>query len=238
MDTLTTPHVYTAICGVMADLASAGIGKDRKNAQQGFAFRGIDDVHNALAPVLVRHKLCMLPRVVSREATERQTKSGSAMFCVSLAVEFDLVSSVDGSRHVVAVSGEAMDSADKATNKAMSAAYKYAAIQAFCIPVEGTPDADAETPEPVRQKGREHHESWERDRAAFCAALGKMGGDFGYEHVADFCAAIHRPRPSAMDGKQRVALMTYLTSDRGRSDYLAWLNEGTIPTKHAAQPAK
>jgi hypothetical protein len=45
--------------------------------------------------------------------------------------------------------GEAMDSADKATNKAMSAAYKYAAFLAFCIPTEGDNDADATTPEPA-----------------------------------------------------------------------------------------
>jgi hypothetical protein len=40
-----------------------------------------------------------------------------------------------------------MDSGDKATNKAMSAAYKYAAFQIFAIPTEGNPDADAETHE-------------------------------------------------------------------------------------------
>jgi hypothetical protein len=38
-----------------------------------------------------------------------------------------------------------MDSADKATNKAMSAAYKYACLQTFCIPTEGDNDADATT---------------------------------------------------------------------------------------------
>jgi hypothetical protein len=41
--------------------------------------------------------------------------------------------------------GEAMDSGDKSSNKAMSAAYKYAAFQAFCIPTEGDNDADATT---------------------------------------------------------------------------------------------
>ena len=40
-----------------------------------------------------------------------------------------------------------MDSGDKATNKAMSAAYKYAALQTFCIPTEGDNDADATTHE-------------------------------------------------------------------------------------------
>lgn len=40
-----------------------------------------------------------------------------------------------------------MDSGDKATNKAMSAAYKYAAFQAFAIPTEGDNDADGSTHE-------------------------------------------------------------------------------------------
>jgi hypothetical protein len=77
--------------------------------------------------------------------TERTTKSGSALFYVVVGVDFDLVSAVDGSRHTVHVIGEAMDSADKATNKAMSAAYKYMAMQVFCIPTEGDNDADATT---------------------------------------------------------------------------------------------
>ena len=42
-----------------------------------------------------------------------------------------------------------MDSGDKATNKAMSAAYKYAAMQAFAIPTEGDNDADSTTHEVI-----------------------------------------------------------------------------------------
>jgi hypothetical protein len=51
-----------------------------------------------------------------------------------------------------------MDSADKATNKAMSAAYKYAAMQAFCIPTSGDNDADATSHEvaPRRQAPAAH----------------------------------------------------------------------------------
>jgi hypothetical protein len=40
-----------------------------------------------------------------------------------------------------------MDSGDKATNKAMSAAYKYACFQAFSIPTEAKEDADYQTHE-------------------------------------------------------------------------------------------
>ena len=140
------PHgVYEAIAAVMAEIGKAGISKDRKNTQQNYAFRGIDDVYNALSPLLAKHKLVVLPRVISRECVERVTTKGSTLFYVTLAMEFDLVCATDGSKHTVAVSGEAMDSADKATNKAMSAAFKYACMQVFCIPTEGDNDADATT---------------------------------------------------------------------------------------------
>ncbi len=138
-------NVYTAIAAVAADIATQGISKSRKNQQQGYSFRGIDDVYNVLAPILARHGLVILPRVLSRECVERQTAKGSALFYVTVEVEFDFVSANDGSKHTVKTFGEAMDSADKATNKAMSAAYKYAAMQAFCIPTEGDNDADATT---------------------------------------------------------------------------------------------
>lgn len=147
------PKVYEAIAEVMGELAKVGIGKTNKNAQQGYRFRGIDDVLNALAPMLWRAKLIMLPRVLTRSVTERETKSGGALFYVVLDVEYDFVSAIDGSEKTVRVVGEAMDSADKATNKAMSAAYKYAAIQAFCIPTEGDNDADATTHEPTARPG-------------------------------------------------------------------------------------
>jgi len=137
--------VYQAISAVMADLAVEGIGKDRKNEQQGYKFRGIDDVYNALSSTLSKNGLLMLPRVLSREVVERISAKGSVLFYVTVEAEFDLVASEDGSRHTIKTYGEAMDSGDKATNKAMSAAFKYAAMQAFCIPTEGDNDADATT---------------------------------------------------------------------------------------------
>ena len=76
---------------------------------------------------------------------ERSSKAGAALFYVTVEVEFDFVSAEDGSKHTVKTFGEAMDSGDKATNKAMSAAYKYAAFQAFSIPTESDNDADAST---------------------------------------------------------------------------------------------
>jgi hypothetical protein len=139
--------VYAAINKVQADLCKDGIGKDRKNQQQGYSFRGIDDMYNAIAPLLARHGLCILPRVTSRDVTERASKNGGVLFYVTVAMEFDFVAAEDASKHTVVMYGEAMDSGDKATNKAMSAAYKYACMQAFSIPTEGDNDADAHTHE-------------------------------------------------------------------------------------------
>lgn len=147
-----TPHVFAAINAVQTALAKEGITKDRKNQQQSYNFRGIDDVYNALCGLLAEHSLCILPSFTERTLVERESGQGKALFYVTLRGEFTLVSSKDGSSTKVSTYGEAMDSADKATNKAMSAAYKYACLQAFCIPTEGDNDADATTHEPVSRR--------------------------------------------------------------------------------------
>ena len=137
--------VYKAISNVAREMAETGIKKGSVNQQQGFMFRGIDAVYNALAPALVKHGLLILPRIIERTITERQTQRGGLLFYVVVKAEFEFVSVEDGSKHTVVTYGEAMDSGDKATNKAMSIAYKYAAFQTFCIPTEETAiDADAE----------------------------------------------------------------------------------------------
>ena len=138
-------EVYKAIAAVMAHMAKEGISKDRRNQQQGYNFRGIDDVYAALSPLLAKHGLTIIPRVRERVLVERINAKGNPLFYVTVHAEFDFVSAEDGSKHTAATFGEAMDSGDKATNKAMSAAYKYAAFMTFAIPTEGDNDADATT---------------------------------------------------------------------------------------------
>ncbi len=147
--------VYKAINAVQAALAKTGISKDRTNTQgSGYKFRGIDDVYNAIAPLLAEHGLCILPRMLARTCEDRLTKAGGNLFYVTVEAEFDVVSALDGSKHTIRTFGEAMDSGDKATNKAMSAAYKYAAFQMFAIPTEGDNDADGHTHELAGRQGR------------------------------------------------------------------------------------
>lgn len=139
--------VYKAIVAVQADLAKSGIAKDSENTFDRYKFRGIDAVYNHLSPLLAKHGLCILPRMLSRTCEERSSQKGGALFYVTVEAEFDFVCAEDGTKHTIKTFGEAMDRGDKATNKAMSAAYKYAAFQAFAIPTEGDNDADASTHE-------------------------------------------------------------------------------------------
>lgn len=155
---MTTQKVYQAISNVAKELIEkGGIGKEKPQKKDNkpvpygapdYAFRSIDQVYNALSPALVKNKLIILPRMIDRQVTERVTSKGSILFCVVVKGEFDFISTEDGSKITISTYGEAMDSGDKATNKAMSVAYKYAAFQAFCIPTEETTqDADTENHE-------------------------------------------------------------------------------------------
>ncbi|MGH7744163.1 MAG: ERF family protein [Candidatus Dormibacteria bacterium] len=138
--------VFSSIVAIQCELAKIGIAKNHNNKQQGYEFRGIDDIYFALCRLLAAHRLCIFPQVLGRSVIERQTKSGGALFDVVLDVQFDFVNSEDGSKFSARVIGEAMDSADKGTNKAMSAAYKYVCLLTFCIPTAGLmEDADATT---------------------------------------------------------------------------------------------
>ncbi len=148
MAAASIPKVYAAINAVQAELAKTGIAKDQRNQQQGYAFRGIDDIYAALAPLLSEHKLLILPKAVDRWLVEKTTKTGTVLYFTAVKVEYELVSAEDGSKHVCCMFGEAMDSGDKSCNKAMSAAFKYLCLQAFAIPIEGEDnDADRTTHE-------------------------------------------------------------------------------------------
>lgn len=136
-----SPHVLQGIGQVIAAFADNGIGKNRKNESQGFKFRGIDDVMNRMAQHLTEASLVIAPNIRSREVHERVNTRGNPLFYVTVQVDYTVYSSIDGSSIVVSVPGEAMDSGDKATNKALSIAYKYMAFQLFAIPIDEDPDA-------------------------------------------------------------------------------------------------
>lgn len=136
--------IYETIPAVMAEIGA--IGKDSWN-KQGFAYRGIDAVMNALNPAMTKYKMFVIPKVLDQRREERQAAKGSNLIYSICTVEYTFYAE-DGSSVSATVIGEGMDSGDKATNKAMSAAFKYACFQTFCIPTEEMKDPDAETPPP------------------------------------------------------------------------------------------
>jgi hypothetical protein len=139
-------QIYGLMAQVLAEVGS--IGKGRRNEQQGYSFRGIDDVYEAVHPLFAKHGLFTLPRVLNEEVMERTTERGTILRFVKLTMAYDFFAP-DGSHVTAEVIGEAMDAGDKASNKAMSAAQKYALIQTLCIPTGSTPDADSTTPDEI-----------------------------------------------------------------------------------------
>ena len=139
--------IYEAILSIQAELAREGIEKNRRNQGQGYDFRGIDDVYFALAPLLAKNRLVIIPRVMDKTTEQVPKKDGGVQLHSLITVEYDFVSVDDGSLCTVRSVGEGMDSGDKSMNKAMSAAYKYAAFQTFCIPTKGDNDSENSSPE-------------------------------------------------------------------------------------------
>ena len=129
------------------------IGKTSENTQQKYKFRGIDAVYNALNPVMSELGLFVCPEILDHRREERiseKTYNGQTTQTVLkysiLTIKYTLYAP-DGSKISCVVVGEGMDSGDKASNKAMSVALKYACFQLFMIPTEEIIDPDAESPE-------------------------------------------------------------------------------------------
>lgn len=121
------------------------VGKE-KTSKQNYKYRGIDDVMNALHPLLAKHKVFVVPQVITNEREERQTANGNNLIYSICNIKYTFYAE-DGSFIEAITRGEGMDSGDKASNKAMAIAFKYALFQVFCIPTEEMKDPDGETPE-------------------------------------------------------------------------------------------
>jgi len=128
------------------------IAKGRQNQIQRYNFRGIDDMYASIQPAFIEHGVFCVPQVIERSREERQTKNGGVLVYTILKVRF-IFYAEDGSSVDCVTVGEAMDSADKSSNKAMSAAQKYAFIQTLSIPTEGDNDTENSSHELSPKKG-------------------------------------------------------------------------------------
>lgn len=136
----SVPKIYTALA--KANKMIGSVTKSRVNTQQNFNFRGIDDVYNELHHVLANCEIFIIPEVMSSEVTERVTRSNSTLLFTRATIRHHFTTS-DGSSVTTTTVGEAMDSADKGMNKAMSISLKYALLQLFTIPTREEKDTEA-----------------------------------------------------------------------------------------------
>jgi len=127
------------------------IGKDTRNAQQGFMYRGIDAVYNALNPVMSELGLFICPEVIGMNREERTNSKGTVLIYTQLTIKYT-VYAPDGSNITLTVVGEGMDTGDKSANKAMSVAMKYAMFQLFFIATEDLKDPDADVYTDIQPK--------------------------------------------------------------------------------------
>jgi hypothetical protein len=141
--------IYEAISAVMNDIGA--VGKNSTNQHQGFKFRGVDAVMNALHPALSKHKVFIAPEVLEQSREERQSGKGGMLIYSICKIRYTFYAE-DGSNISAVVVGEGMDSGDKATNKAMAIAFKYACFQVFCIPTEEMAEPDSECHEIAGKK--------------------------------------------------------------------------------------
>lgn len=149
-------QIHKQLAAIMEDVEA--VGKDQENKQQGFKYRGINQVVDMLHPIMAKHKVFVLPEILEDRTEERTTSRGNTLIYRVLKVRIDFVSGVDGSTRSSVVMGEGMDSGDKASNKAMTAALKYCFSQTFVLPY-GLVDGDAATPEPSTPKTGKTHEA-------------------------------------------------------------------------------
>jgi len=142
--------IYTKLADIQTEVSA--IAKERTNQQQGFKFRGVEDVLNMLHGLLAKHRVVVVPEKVGERHEERPSKSGGIIIERIYDMKYTMYAE-DGSSVSAIVPGEGMDSGDKASNKALSGSYKYWAFLTFSIPTEGVlVDGDNGSPEPGKSQ--------------------------------------------------------------------------------------
>ncbi|WP_050499974.1 ERF family protein [Streptomyces globisporus] len=240
------PRVFAAINGVMRD--AMPVGKDQRNEQQNYQFRGIDDVMSAMAGPMRTHGVFILPTI----AEHSQTRDGK-MTRTMITMRYRVYGPA-GDCLVADVPGEAFDYADKSTNKAQSAALKYLLFTLFMLPVDGRSidDGDRTTPEPPaehraeqqqrqqRQQGRQQRgqgqQRQQQPRRSNRAEAGpwEQQAPAQQQQRRDYLAeAKAAPNPDAF-AKVRAAAV----KAGAPADYLATLDQVAAKKREAAQKPK
>ena len=134
-------EIYGAIIDAKREIGS--IGKDKETASGAkFQYRSFDSVINAVGPLLDRHGIMLVPRVLHRERWVQQSRSGGSTDYCLLEMEFTFYAR-DGSFVIASSVGQAMDSSDKSATKAATVALRIVLCQLFNIAYEEMQDPES-----------------------------------------------------------------------------------------------
>jgi hypothetical protein len=188
--------IYGALVQVMKDVGA--VKKGDRNTAQNYSFRGVDAVVNAVYPALLAHGVTVHPNVRSFDYGTVETGQGDRrkpMGHARVVVEYTFTAAEDGSSVVASAAGEAFDSGDKATPKAMSVALRTALLQSLMLPTDD-PEPDASSYEraapvdPVIEARVAVAEAWKANRGEFDAAeVGKDYSDWSQGELLTNAAA-------------------------------------------------
>lgn len=159
--------IMERMLAVMQDVGA--VRKGEKNAAQGFNFRGIDSVVNAVAPALKKNGVLVVPALQSVDYSQVEVgKNRTPMLQCRVIVQY-VFAAEDGTTLAATVAAEALDSGDKATAKAMSVAFRTALLQALCLPTD-EPDPDHDIYERAPELPEMDRDSFDRAMAAIVKA--------------------------------------------------------------------
>jgi hypothetical protein len=200
------PTVIQALANVMAEVTS--IGKDDFNSFHKFAFRGIDTVLKKVGPALRKHGVVPIPEVRQIDTADLTAKDGKHKRGVTLTVAYTFYGPAGDSITTV-VPGEANDTEDKATSKAMSVAFRTALLQVLAIPT-GEPDPHAgpavstklaRLREEVKAAVKEREWSWEQMEQDY--GQWSKGADISTADENDLTEYLKHLRPQPVRRMQR-----------------------------------
>lgn len=194
------PTVVEALSAVMGDVRA--VAKGDRNSDQGYIFRGVDAVVNAVGPILRKHNVIVMPMCQSATYRDVQTSRGKPSRECTVMVRYRFYGPA-GDFIEAETPGESMDFGDKGAPKAMSVAYRIALIQGLCLPThDNDPDEQAyERSTPPRREPEPEPDGPAVATAALKALAAKCE-KMGYDR--DRVAAVYATRYEGADVRKET----------------------------------
>lgn len=208
--------IYAALAAIAGEVGS--IAKGRRNTSQGYNFRGIDDIYEAFHPLLVKHRVVLIPEVLDIQREERPSKSGGLLISSVVKVKYTFYAT-DGSSASSIVCGEGMDSGDKSLNKALSGAQKYLFVQSFTTPTGENVDSEHEDPEPAPKAKTEVDKAYDENYERLAGLLKAK------TLTKDACTEWREKMDAAKKGPDAVSALTAIRMDIEKAAETAKIGE-------------